>query len=92
MGLSRLVPSVKGADSVINGIMNISEYRIIVDPKCKNTLSELSSYCWSRQLPNTPQDRNNHLMDALRYAFYDVKASGKAGQKSYYAEKGGWNI
>ena len=24
---------------------------------------------------NVPEDKNNHLMDALRYAFYDVKNS-----------------
>ena len=91
LGLSRLQPSVKGRDSVINGIMNISEYRIIVDPKCKNTLSELSSYCWDKNLPNTPEDKNNHLMDALRYAFYDVKTAGQP-TRSFYETKGGWNV
>ncbi len=91
LGLSRLQPSVKGRDSVINGIMNISEYTIIVDPKCKYTLSELSSYCWDKTLPNTPEDKNNHLMDALRYAFYDVKSSG-APTRKFYEAKGGWNV
>ena len=72
LGLTRLLPSVKGADSVINGIRNISVYKIIVHPKCENTVAELSSYCWSKTLPNTPEDKNNHLMDALRYAMEDV--------------------
>ena len=88
LGLLRLQPSVKGRDSVINGIMNISEYKIFVDPKCKNTLSELSSYCWDKSLPNTPVDKNNHLMDALRYAFYDVKNAGQPTRK-FYSAKGG---
>ena len=88
LGLLRLQPSVKGRDSVINGIMNISEYKIFVDPKCKNTLSELSSYCWDKSLPNTPVDKNNHLMDALRYAFYDVKNAGQPTLK-FYSAKGG---
>ena len=88
LGLLRLQPSVKGRDSVINGIMNISEYKIFVDPKCKNTLSELSSYCWDKSLPNTPVDKNNHLMDALRYAFYDVKNAGQPTRK-FYTAKGG---
>ncbi len=91
LGLTRLQPSVKGRDSVINGIMNISEYRMIVDPKCKNTLSELSSYCWDKTLPNTPEDKNNHLMDALRYAFYDVKTAGQP-TRTFYETKGGWNV
>ena len=84
LGLRRIVPSVKGKDSVINGIMNISEYKILVDPNCKNTIAELYSYCWKSGEKNTPEDKNNHLMDALRYAFYDVKPTGREAEiKSY---------
>lgn len=77
LGLSRLVSSIKGKDSVINGITAIQEYKIKVHPSCKNTISELSSYCWKKDKAdngtNVPEDKNNHLMDAMRYAFYDVK-------------------
>lgn len=75
-GITRIMPSVKGKDSVINGIMNIVEYFIYVNPRCVNTLKELSSYVWEKGTngnTNTPVDENNHLMDALRYAFVDVK-------------------
>ena len=75
----------------VNGIMNISEYKIIVHPKCKNTLAELSSYCWDKNLPNTPEDKNNHLMDALRYAFYDVKPHA-APTRSFYRAERRWSI
>ncbi len=91
LGLSRIMPSVKGRDSVINGIMNISEYKITVHPKCKNTLSELGSYCWDKTLPNTPEDKNNHLMDALRYAFFDAKPHGNPHRSFYKAERR-WSI
>ena len=77
LGLTRIQPSVKGKDSIINGIIAIQEYKIYVHPRCVNTLSELSSYCWKKDntdsATNMPEDKNNHLMDALRYAFYDVK-------------------
>ena len=78
LGIGRLVPSVKGKDSVINGIAKIQEFKMYVKPSCKNTISELSSYCWKKErlsdrLTNQPEDSNNHLMDALRYAFYDVR-------------------
>lgn len=77
LGIQRLQPSVKGKDSVINGIMAIQEYKIFVHPSCKNTIAELSSYCWKKDKQenglNEPEDANNHLMDALRYAFYDVR-------------------
>lgn len=92
LGISRIVPSVKGKDSVINGIMNICEYHITVSPLCKNTLAELSAYCWDKNQPNLPLDKNNHLMDALRYAFYDVKHQRSERVGSYAGGlKGGWN-
>lgn len=92
LGLCRLCPSVKGKDSVINGIMNISEYEIVVNPSCKNTIAELSSYAWVKGERNVPQDKNNHLMDAMRYAFYDVKATEKAKISKYNkVMNGGWD-
>ncbi len=72
MGITRIQASRKGPDSVKNGIMALKEYRIIVHPKCKNTIYELSNYLYKKD-SNEPEDRNNHLMDALRYGFYDVR-------------------
>ena len=77
LGISRIMPSVKGRDSVIHGIAEIQEYKIYVKPTCVNTITELSSYCFAKDKDdrgiNKPEDMNNHLMDALRYGFYDVK-------------------
>ena len=77
MGISRVMPSIKGKDSVINGIMALQEYKIYVLPKCVNVIAELSSYIWKTDKNenglNEPEDKNNHLMDAMRYAFYDVR-------------------
>jgi len=77
MGIGRLQSSVKGRDSVINGIMAVQEYKMYVHPKCKNTIGELSAYSYKKDASgrgiNEPEDNNNHLMDALRYAFYDVR-------------------
>ena len=77
LGLGRIMPSVKGKDSILNGIATISEYKITVDPACVNTVRELSSYAYSDKYnergQRLPRDTENHLCDALRYAFYDVK-------------------
>lgn len=77
MHISRIMPSVKGRDSINNGIAALQEYKMFVHPKCQNTLLELSLYCYKKDKSgntlNEPEDRNNHLMDALRYAFYDVR-------------------
>lgn len=77
MGISRICPSVKGRDSILNGISAISEYEIIVDKSCVNTIKELSSYIYgdntNERGQRMPKDADNHLCDALRYAFFDVK-------------------
>ncbi len=77
LGISRIMPSVKGRDSILNGIAKISEYEILVDPKCVNTVAELSSYVYDEKSRENglvmPKDSDNHLCDALRYAFEDVK-------------------
>ena len=77
-GISRIMPSVKGKDSIMNGIVKIQEYRIFVLPSCVNAISEFNSYCYKKERLtekplNEPEDHDNHLMDALRYAFYDVQ-------------------
>ena len=76
LGISRLINASKGPDSVRYGIDNIQQYRIIVRPCCENTIAELSSYIWAKNNDGTgkdkPVDKNNHLMDALRYAMEDV--------------------
>ena len=75
-GVSRITAAEKGKDSILHGIAVLQEYRMIVHPVCKSTVAELSSYSWEKDREghgvNKPADKNNHLMDALRYAMADV--------------------
>ncbi len=77
LGIGRILPSVKGRDSILNGIAAINEYKITVNPACVNMLRELSSYTYddrrNERGQRLPKDTDNHLCDALRYAFEDVK-------------------
>jgi len=76
-GILRIQPADKGRDSVLHGIAVLQEYRIVVHPVCKAAIAELSSYAWKTDSTgagiNEPEDKNNHLMDALRYAMADVR-------------------
>lgn len=49
----------------------IKENKIIVHPRCKGTIKEFMSYSWRKdrlgEAVNLPEDKNNHLMDAIRY-------------------------
>ena len=77
LGIGRITPSVKGRDSILNGIAAINEYSITVAPECTNMIRELSTYVYDERRNEggfrMPKDSDNHLCDALRYAFEDVK-------------------
>ena len=100
MGISRITPAIKGRDSILNGIARISEYRITVEPICTNAVAELSSYRYSEKSNEKgqimPIDSDNHLMDAMRYAFEDVKYFRESGKDAnFYSGRdlllGRWN-
>ncbi len=86
LGISRITPAPKGRDSVLYGISALREYHMVVHPRCRNTIAELASYAWETQRDGTgvnrPADRDNHLMDALRYAMADAKRGCRAEQWS----------
>lgn len=62
----------KGKDSVLHGIQWLQGYEIVADVRCVHLKEELTLYQWQqdasgRTIP-LPEDKNNHLIDALRYA------------------------
>jgi len=63
----------KGKDSVNFGIDWLKQQTIIVDKQCINLQNELSQYHWKKDAGGNslkvPVDKNNHLIDALRYAY-----------------------
>ena len=65
----------KGKDSVMFGIQWLQQQTIIVHKDCVNTRNEFSQYKWREDAYGNairqPLDRNNHLIDGLRYAYED---------------------
>lgn len=76
LGISRIRAAVKGPDSVNHGIQFAKNFKIVIKPKCKSFISEIANYRWlvdkDGKAKNTPEDNNNHLMDAMRYALEDL--------------------
>lgn len=68
----RALPAVKGPDSVMHGVQWLQGHEIIVDVKCQNMRNELQLYQWRKDKDGNslrvPEDKNNHLIDALRYS------------------------
>jgi phage terminase large subunit len=67
LGLN-IVPTIKGQGSVTYGISLLQDYDLIITPESINLIKELNNYCWLEKKSNTPVDKHNHLIDALRYA------------------------
>ena len=66
------VPCSKGPDSVLNGIQWLQGQEIVVDVHCQNLINELTLYQWRKDKDGNslaqPVDRDNHLIDSLRYS------------------------
>lgn len=73
----------KGKGSVEDGIEFLKQYDIVVHPRCKHTIDELSFYSWKTDKQTAKilpvlEDKKNHVIDALRYAVERIRRSGAA--------------
>ncbi len=71
----RIVGANKNAGSVLRGIDRVKQHQIIYDGK--DLEREYLSYAWrtkrTGEVLDEPEDGNDHLMDALRYAIDDLQ-------------------
>ena len=61
-----IVPCVKY--KIIEGIELIRDYDLIIDEDSTDLIKELNNYSWLEKKSETPIDKFNHALDALRYA------------------------
>lgn len=70
----RIVGADKNAGSVLRGIDRVKQHQVIYDGE--DLEREYLSYAWRKkrtgEVLDEPQDGNDHLMDALRYAIDDL--------------------
>ncbi len=82
-GFPRILPAVKGARSVEEGVEFLKSFDIIVHPRCQHVIDELTLYSFEID-PQTQlvlpklADKNNHCVDALRYACEGVRRAARA--------------
>ena len=78
----KAVPAKKGADSVINGITWISGYKLVIDVRCQEFINEIQQYHWQEDKDGNviekPVKKNDHLMDAMRYAVESLSLAATA--------------
>jgi phage terminase large subunit len=68
----RASAAAKGKDSILHGIQWLQQQEIVIDKNCVNTKMEISTAHWQEDASGNailkPNDKNNHLIDAGRYA------------------------
>lgn len=72
-GFPKIMPAIKGAKSLEEGVEFLKSFDIVVHPRCTHLIDELSSYSYKTdQLTGSVlpmlEDKDNHVIDALRYA------------------------
>lgn len=77
----------KGKDSVLHGIQWLQQQEIIIHTGCPNTIREFQQYQWKEDKDGNairqPVDKNNHAIDALRYAYEDDMTYRPEASKLY---------
>lgn len=82
-GFPKMLAAVKGARSLEEGIEFLRSFDIVVHPRCRRTAAELQAYSYETDpltglvIPKL-KDKDNHVIDALRYALEGARRSAPA--------------
>lgn len=97
-GYPRINAAIKGPGSLDEGVEFLKTFDIVVHPRCKHLIDELSLYSYevdkqtNEVLPKLA-DKDNHVIDALRYACEGIRRAPKPRAdkpKTFRPIAGGW--
>jgi phage terminase large subunit len=87
----RIMPVVKGKDSINYGISIIQEHNLYITSRSKNLINELQNYQWLKDKndanKNVPIDAYNHGIDAMRYLFMSKLGKKNQNKTPFYIGK-----
>ncbi len=101
-GFPKIVSAIKGAKSLEEGVEFLKSYDIIVHPRCTHLIDELTLYSYKTdsltgQVIPVLEDKDNHVIDALRYALEgarrakkDKKEKPMTGNSGFYLSNDSW--
>ena len=77
----RVLPARKGSGSINEGIEWLQSYDIVIDPQCTHAEYEFTSFAFkidplTNQVLPVLDDKDNHLIDAARYATEGLRKGG----------------
>ncbi len=97
-GYPKINSAIKGPGSVEEGIEFLKSYDLIVHPRCKHLIDELTLYSYkidklTNEVLPVLEDKDNHVIDALRYALEGMRKAIIPKDKQTVKRvpiKGGW--
>lgn len=87
-GFPKILPAIKGARSLEEGVEFLKTFDVVVHPRCTHTIDELTAYSYDTDpltglvMPKL-KDKDNHVIDALRYACEGARRSSAANGPAY---------
>lgn len=80
-GYPNLLGASKGKNSVEEGVAFLQSMNLVVHPRCKRTINELTYYSFavdkrSGAVLDSLVDDKNHIIDSLRYSVEDLRSAG----------------
>jgi len=95
-GFKKMLAAIKGAKSLEEGVEFLQSFDIVVHPRCVHTIDELTLYSYETDpltglvMPKLA-DKDNHVIDALRYACEGARRAKKPREfKAQATEPGNW--
>jgi phage terminase large subunit len=79
---NNVVPCVK--HKITEGIEMLRDFEMIIDENSIDLIKELNNYSWLEKKSQTPIDKYNHALDALRYAVSYQLSNPNKGNYSIY--------
>ena len=98
-GFPKINHAIKGAKSVEEGVEFLKSFDIVVHPRCRHVIDELTLYSYETdkltgQILPRLADKDNHMIDALRYACEGARKATKPVVEKpvveFYAGGDGW--
>ncbi|WP_429228350.1 PBSX family phage terminase large subunit [Inquilinus ginsengisoli] len=94
-GFGNLRAAAKGAGSVEEGVAFLQSHDILVHPRCRHLIDELALYSYrtdphTGELQRRLEDRENHVIDALRYAVENQRRGGTYDSSMRWVGTLGW--
>jgi phage terminase large subunit len=77
----KIQAALKGQGSLEDGIEFLRSFDIVVHPRCAKVVEELTLYAYkidehTGDILPVLEDKNNHTIDALRYALEELRRTG----------------